>query len=227
MVVAAASSDGCLANCDFVTDRERRRLLRLQRRLSRAAMHSRNRVKTRKALGALRARERHRRQDFCAQTAHRLATRYALVVVEDLKIKQMTRSAKGTFEAPGTNVKAKSGLNRAILSKGWHQFTLALSSAARYTGTRLVTVTPRYTSQRCSACGHVDPKSRESQAVFRCTRCAHIAHADINAAKNILAAGLAVTACEDTSGFSGPTGSSKQEPAGNREELLLQPHAAE
>ena len=226
VVVAAASSDGCLANRDFVTDAERLRLLRLQRRLSRAAMHSRNRVKAREALGALRARERHRRQDFCAQTAHRLATRYALVVVEDLKIKQMTRSAKGTLEAPGTNVKAKSGLNHAILSNGWHQFTLALCSAARYTGSRLVTVTPRYTSQRCSACGHVDPKSRESQAVFRCTHCTHIEHADTNAAKNILAAGLAVTTCEDTSGFSGPAWSSKQEPAGNREELLLQPHAA-
>ena len=136
----------------------------------------------------------------------------------------MTRSAKGTLEAPGTNVKAKSGLNRAILSKGWHQFTLALSSAARYTGTRLVTVPPHHTSQRCSACGHVDPKSRESQAVFRCTHCSHGEHADINAAKNILAAGLAVTACEDTSGLSRPRASSKQEPAGIREVVLLQSH---
>jgi putative transposase len=110
----------------------------------------------------------------------------------------MTRSAKGSIEAPGTNVKAKSGLNRAILSKGWHQFTLALSSTARYTGTRVVTVPPHHTSQRCSTCGQVDPKSRESQAVFRCTHCGQVEHADVNAAKNILAAGLAVTACEDS-----------------------------
>jgi putative transposase len=146
----------------------------------------------------------------------------ALVVIEDLKIGQMTRSAKGTLEAPGTCVNAKSGLNRAILSKGWHQFTVALSSAARYTGTRVMTVPPHYTSQRCSACGHVDPKSRESQAKFRCTHCPHTDHADVNAAKNILAAGLAVTAYEDTTQRSClDASSSKQEPAGNREEVLL------
>jgi len=123
-------------------------------------------------------------------------------------------------------VKAKSGLNRAIMSKGWHQFTVALLSAARYTGTRLVTVPPHHTSQRCAACGYVDPKSRESQAVFRCTHCAHTEHAVVNAAKNILAAGLAVTACKDTFKPSGLAASAKQEPAGNREELLLQPHTA-
>jgi putative transposase len=216
VVVAVASSDGRLTNHNFGTDGERRRALSLQRRLSRAAKQSRNRVKTREVLGAIHA-----------QTAHRLAADYALVVVEDLKVRQMTRSAKGTLEAPGTCVKAKSGLNRAILSKGWNQFTLALSSAARYTGTRVVTEPPHYTSQRCAACGHVNPKSRESQAVFRCTHCPHTEHADVNAAKNILAAGLAVTACEDTTQLSClDASSSKQEPAGNREELLLQPLTA-
>jgi putative transposase len=172
----------------------------------------------------IRARERHRRQDFCAATAHQLATDNALVVIEALKTKQMTRSAKGTLQQPGTNVTAKSGLNRAILSKGWHQFALALASASRYSGTRVVTVAPQHTSQRCSQCGQVDPKSRESQAVFRCTHCAHSEHADVNAAKCILAAGIAVTACEDPPQPSGWVASPKQEPAGNREELLLQPH---
>lgn len=109
----------------------------------------------------------------------------------------MLRTAKGTLDNPGRNVKAKSGLKRAILAKGWHQFALALSSTARYIGTAVITVPAAYTSQRCSACGHVDPRSRESQAVFRCTHCAHTEHADVNAAKNILAAGLAVIACED------------------------------
>ena len=80
----------------------------------------------------IRCRERRRRQDFCAQTANQLVTTNALVVLEDLKTKQMTRSAKGALQTPGINVKAKSGLNRAILSKGWHRFALALSSAARY-----------------------------------------------------------------------------------------------
>jgi putative transposase len=223
VAVASATSDGALAGRNFLTDGERRRALRLQRSLSRASKHSRNRAKTREALGVIRARERHRRQDFCATTAHDLARANALVVIEALKVKQMTRSAKGTVEVPGTNVKAKSGLNRAILSKGWHQFALALSSAARYSGTQVVAVAPQHTSQRCSVCGHVDPKSRESQAVFRCTHCTHYEHADVNAAKNILAAGLAVTACGDRRALRGTVGSSKQEPAGNREELMLQP----
>ena len=84
-------------------------------------------------------------------------------------------------------------------------------------------VPAQYTSQRCSVCGQVDPRSRESQAVFRCTSCSHAEHADVNAARNILAAGLAVTACEDLNEPPGSRGSSKQEPAGNREELLLPP----
>ncbi len=124
-------------------------------------------------------------------------------MIEDLKTKNMTRSAKGSLEQPGRNVAAKSGLNRAILAKGWHQFALALSSSARYTGTTVVRVPAAYTSQRCSSCGRVDPKSRESQAVFRCTTCGQgPVHADVNAAKNILAAGLAVTACGESSAMS-------------------------
>lgn len=227
VAVAIATSDGGLADRDFLSDGEQRRALRLQRQLSRSDKSSHNRVKVQAALRVIRSRERHRRKDFCAKTAHRLASDNALVVIEALKTKQMTRSAKGTLQAPGTNIRAKSGLNRAILSKGWHQFALALSSAARYTGTCVIAVPAQYTSQRCSSCRQVDPKSRESQAVFRCNHCSRPSeHADVNAAKNILAAGLAVIACEDTPPPSGGVASTKQEPAGNRKELLLQPPTA-
>jgi putative transposase len=99
-----------------------------------------------------------------------------------------------------------------------------LMSVARYTGTQVIKVPAAFTSLRCSVCGHVDPKSRESQAVFRCTHCSRPAqHADVNAAKNILAAGLAVTACREAATPAGVAVTSTQEPAGNREELLLQP----
>ncbi len=227
VAVAVATSRGELIDRPFSTEGERRRVTVLQRRLSRCAQRSRNRDKARAQLAAIGTRERRRRADFCAQTAHQLATANAVVVIEDLKTKHMTKSAKGTLEQPGRNVAAKSGLNRAILGKGWHQFALALSSAARYTGTVVVSVPAAYTSQRCSACGHVDPKSRESQAVFRCTACPRPAeHADVNAAKNILAAGLAVIACEDQPRPAGRTRSPKQEPAGTREELLLPPTTA-
>ncbi|MGH3674534.1 MAG: RNA-guided endonuclease InsQ/TnpB family protein [Mycobacterium sp.] len=224
VVAAIATSDGELLDRPFLTAGEQRRAVVVQRRLSRCARRGSNRDKLRMALAQIRSRERRRRGDFCAQTAHLLATANAMVVVEDLKIRQMTSSAKGTLEAPGTNVRAKAGLNRAILAKGWHQFAVALASAARYTGTSVVAVPAAFTSQRCSVCGHLDPKSRESQAVFRCTGCAHTAHADVNAARNILAAGRAVTACEEPTRPPGRAGSLKQEPAGNRKELLLQPH---
>ena len=203
VAAAIATSAGELIDREFLSVGERRRAMALQRRLSRSARRGRNREKTRAALGDIRARERQRRQDFCAQAAAQLTSANALVVIEDLKTENMTRSAKGSLEQPGRNVAAKSGLNRAILAKGWHQFALALSSSARYTGTTVVRVPAAYTSQRCSSCGRVDPKSRESQAVFRCTTCGHgPVHADVNAAKNILAAGLAVTACGESSAMS-------------------------
>lgn len=226
VAAAVATSSGELLDRVLMTAGERRRTVALARRLSRCAKRSANRGKTRAALAAMRTRERHRRLDFCAQSAHRLAAANAVVVLEDLKTRTMTRSAKGTIERPGRNVKAKSGLNRAILTKGWHQFDLALESAARYSGTLVVKVPAAYTSQRCSHCGQVDPKSRESQAVFRCTTYSHLEHADLNAARNILAAGLAVTACQDQPRLSRRGRSVKQEPAGTREVVLLQPTSA-
>jgi putative transposase len=205
VVVAVATSSGDLLDRVFTTPGEQRRALRLQRKLSRAAKNSANRNKTRQALGKVRARERRRRQDFCVKTAHQLAHNNAVVVLEKLPVRNMTRRAQPVADPakPGQYLpnggSAKSGLNRAILSKGWYRFEVALKSAARYSGTQVVKVPAAFTSQRCSACGHVDPKSRESQAVFRCTHCSRPAeHADVNAAKNILAAGLlAVSACGD------------------------------
>ncbi|WP_045385897.1 RNA-guided endonuclease InsQ/TnpB family protein, partial [Mycobacterium kyorinense] len=205
VAVAVATSAGDLFDQAFITADEQRRSLRLQRKLSRASHGSANRTKVRQALSKIRARERRRRQDFCVKTARRLAHNNALVALEQLPVRDMTRRAQPVADpaTPGQYLpnggSAKSGLNRAILSKGWYCFEAALKSAARYSGTQVVKVPAAFTSQRCSACGHVDPKSRESQAVFRCTHCLRPAeHADVNAAKNILAAGLlAVSACGD------------------------------
>lgn len=110
-------------------------------------------------------------------------------------------------------------MNRAILDKGWHRMELAIRNAARSTGTEVVLVNPAYTSQKCNRCGHVDAKSRESQAVFVCTACGHRDHADVNAAKNILsAAGHAVPACGDLA----VRRSVKQELPGCREAVPVQ-----
>jgi transposase len=102
----------------------------------------------------------------------------------------MTRSAKGTQDNPGRNVRAKAGLNRGILGSGWGLLARRLQDKAPG---RVETINPAFTSQRCSACGQVDRDSRESQAQFRCTACGFACHADVNAAINI-AAGHAVTA---------------------------------
>jgi IS605 OrfB family transposase len=148
---------------------------------------------TKARLGRLHAHIRYRRNDFAVQTAQQLASRHGLVAIEDLNVKGMTASSRGTAEQPGRNVRQKAGLNRAILNKGWGQFHFALKWQAVNHGSRVVCVPPAYTSQTCSACGHIAAGSRESQALFRCVTCGNQAHADVNAAKNILAAGLAVS----------------------------------
>lgn len=111
------------------------------------------------------------------------------VEIEALRTANMTRSAKGTMESPGINVRQKAGLNRSILEQGWHQFETLLTYKLEAAGGRLVKVNPAYTSQTCCACGSISGEHRESQAVFHCADCGHSAHADTNAALNILRAG--------------------------------------
>ncbi len=189
VAVAVATSDGDLLDQVFQTPKEAERERRLYRSLSRQRRGSNNRARTKAALSTLTGRVRARRADFAAQTAHVLCAKNAVVVLEKLHIKNMTASAKGTVDAPGVNVRQKAGLNRAILAKGWYGFKLACQNAARRTGTRIVEANPAYTSQTCHPCGHVAPENRESQSVFQCGRCGHRAHADVNAAQNILVRG--------------------------------------
>jgi putative transposase len=208
---AAVTSDGAFYDREFITAGETVRYRRLQQQLARTKKGSANRAKTRAAMNRITGRVTDRRADFCAQTTQQITAKNAVVVLEDLKIRSMSASASGTIAEPGTRVAQKRGLNRAILDKGWHRLELALTNAARYTGTAVVKVNPAYTSQRCSACGFVSEDNRESQAVFRCKApgCGHTAHADVNAAITIKhAAGHAVSACGDLD-----TGRSmKQEP---------------
>ncbi len=134
------------------------------------------------------------RKNFLHKLTTHIAKNHGVVVIEDLRVKNMTRSAKGTIRSPGKNVAQKRGLNRAILRQGWGEMEQMLAYKLDRNGGTLVKVSPAYTSQMCGQCGVVDRRSRTSQAVFACAACGHMAHADINAARNILAAGLAVTA---------------------------------
>lgn len=133
----------------------------------------------------LKARQARIRVNWQHQASRRIADNFGSVVVEKLRTKNMTRSAKGTLEAPGVNVKAKSGLNRSILNVGWHGFETKLAYKLAERGGQLVRVNPAYTSQTCSACGIVDSRGRESQASFVCPCCGFRANADLNAAINI------------------------------------------
>ena len=190
VAVSAALSTGQLLHCPALTARERARLRRLQRKLARAKRGSNRRRRARHAIARLKARETDRRKDSAERTSTSIARRFDLIRVENLKIKNMTRSAKGTRENPGRNVRAKAGLNRGILGAGWGLLVRRLEDKAPG---RVEKISPALTSQRCSACGRVDRGSRESQAVFRCTACGFACNADVNATINI-AAGHAVTA---------------------------------
>jgi putative transposase len=156
-------------------------------------------------------RETDRRKDWAEKASTGIARRFDVIRVEELKIANMTRSAAGTRENPGRNVRAKAGLNlsRGILRSGWGLLVRRLQDKAPG---RVDKVRPAFTSQRCSACGQVDRDSRESQAVFRCTACGFACHADVNAAINI-AAGHAVTA---------RGGDGAAQPVNREPQLLLQ-----
>jgi len=204
VVATVTTSDGQMFHAPGLRPGETQRLRRLQRRLARQEKGSRRRTKTRTAIARLKAREADRRRDFIEQTTTRLVREFDLIAVEDLAVKNMVRSAKGTIAAPGVNVAAKRGLNRAISAQGWSMLRRRLEEKAATCGVVVVAVDPRFTSQRCAVCGHTCPGNRESQAVFRCRTCGHEANADVNAAVNILAAGLAVTARGGKSRHRGP-----------------------
>jgi putative transposase len=138
------------------------------------------------------------RRDFLHWTSTRISKNHALIVLEDLSVKSMSRSARGTVNAPGRKVRAKAGLNKSMLDQGWGEFRRQLEYKQAWRGGMVIAIDPRNTSRTCPSCGHVAAENRKTQAVFRCVRCGHEADADVNAAKNILAAGHAVIACGDT-----------------------------
>ncbi|MDT5182395.1 MAG: putative transposase [Mycobacterium sp.] len=197
VVVSAALSTGELLRAPGLTPGESKRLTVLQQRLARCKRGSRRREATKRAIAKLKARERDRRKDWVEKTTTDLARRFDVIRVEELGVRAMTRSARGTIGQPGAGVAQKRGLNRAISRSGWGQLVTRLQDKA---SGRVEQVPAAYTSQRCSACGHVAPANRKSQAVFECESCTvGRCNADVNAARNI-AVGRAVTARGDLAG---------------------------
>jgi putative transposase len=203
VVAAATLSTGSAHQVAGWTPGMKRRRLRLERSIARKRKGSANQRRERVRLARLHARARRRRQDAIHKLTTVLAKSHGLVVVEDLAVGAMSRSARGTVEAPGHNVSAKAGLNREILERAWGELRRQLGYKCAERGGRLIAVSAAYSSQECSACGHVAAENRPSQAVFACVACGHAEHADVNAAKVIrqrgielaAAAGRAVDAC--------------------------------
>lgn len=159
---------------------------RAQKAMARRKRGSARYARARRRYAALKSKAARCRAHVAHVLSRRLVAQHGLVAIEDLRIRSMTRSARGTVEAPGRNVRQKAGLNREILNVGWYAFERMLAYKLEETGGILVKVPAAYTSQTCSSCGHVDADSRESQATFCCTACGATANADINAARNIL-----------------------------------------
>lgn len=187
-----AFSTGELGHAPGLSEGEQTEFLRRKVALSNAPRGSAERDIHKRAVAKTYARLADRRKDWVEKSTTALVVEFDVIVVEKLHIVNMVRSAKGTIEDPGVNVRAKSGLNRAILAQCWGLWLQRLKQKAALCGVEVIEVPARNTSRRCHSCGHTAKGNRESQARFRCQNCGHEDHADINAAKNILTRGLPV-----------------------------------
>ncbi|EQD67533.1 DNA (cytosine-5-)-methyltransferase, partial [mine drainage metagenome] len=186
----------------LLSDGQRQRKRRLQRKLARQTKGSNRRKRTKLAIAKLSAKESDRRKDWTEKTTTTLVRDYDIIAIEDLKVKNMTRSAKGTLQSPGKNVRAKSGLNRSILEQGWGLFRQRLTDKAA-NATEPVQVKSSTLHIRAYVAQSVDTRTRETARAKLSfgLSCNYTDNADVNAARNIIssAAGLAVSGRPGTS----------------------------
>jgi putative transposase len=149
------------------------------------------------------------RRDYLHKTSTTISKNHAVVVVEDLRVSNMSRSAAGTVEQPGRKVRAKAGLNRSILDQGWAEFRRQLEYNMLWAGGLFLAVPAQNTSRTCPKCGHVAADNRRSQAVFACVECGYSENADLVGAINVLRAGHARLACQ----VNGEVSRQQQEPS--------------
>ncbi|EGB5698902.1 transposase [Salmonella enterica] len=191
----ATLSDGTVFEPVNSFQKKQKKLARLQRQLSRKVKFSNNWQKQKRKIQRLHSRIANIRRDYLHKVTTTISKKHAMIVIEDLKVSNMSRSAAGTVSQPGRNVRAKSGLNRSILDQGWYEMRRQLEYKQLWRGGQVLAVPPAYTSQRCACCGHTAKENRLSQSRFVCQACGYTANADVNGARNILAAGHAVLAC--------------------------------
>ena len=180
------------------------KIARLQRQLSRKVLFSNNWKKQNRKIQKLHHHIANIRHDYLHKITTDISKNHAMIVCEDLKIANMSKSASGTLENKGRNVRAKSGLNKSILDQGWGMALTMLEYKQQWQGGLLIQVNPRFTSQTCFECKHVAKENRRTQAKFECVECGYIANADVNAARNILTVGHAVLSVEGGRGKGRP-----------------------
>lgn len=175
-------------------------LRKAQQAMSRKVRFSGNWKKAKARVQRIHSRIGNTRRDFLHKTTTTISKNHAMVCIEDLRVRNMSKSAAGGTEQPGRNVRAKSGLNKSILDQGWFEFRRQLDYKLAWNGGYLIAVPPQNTSRTCPACGHVSADNRRTQAKFACVECGFEENADLVGALNILARGHRVAACgEDVS----------------------------
>ncbi|MFJ1256314.1 RNA-guided endonuclease InsQ/TnpB family protein [Cupriavidus sp. CuC1] len=170
-------------------------LRKAQRAMSRKTKFSRNWRKAKARVQRIHARIGNTRRDYLHKATTTISNNHAMVCIEDLRVSNMSKSAAGTSEEPGKCVRAKSGLNKAILDQGWYEFRRQLDYKLAWNGGYLVAVPPQNTSRTCPCCGYVSANNRRTQARFACVECGFEEHADLVGAINVLRAGHAPFAC--------------------------------
>ena len=206
----ATLSDGTVFEPVNSFKKQQARLARYQRAMSRKVKFGSNWKKAKARITKLHSKIGNIRRDYLHKTTTAISKNHAMVVVEDLQVRNMSQSASGTVDQPGRNVRAKSGLNRSILDQGWFEFRRQLEYKQAWLGGEVLAVNPRNTSRTCPCCGHVSAENRPTQAKFECVECGFEENADLVGAINVLAAGHAVLACGGTAQSGRPM---KQEPA--------------
>ncbi|MBI5756247.1 MAG: transposase [Nitrospirae bacterium] len=205
----ATLSDGTVFEPINSFNRYQQKQAHYQRAMSRKQKFSKNWHKAKTKVQRIRQKIANTRRDHLHKTTTTISQNHAVVCIEDLRVKNMSTSAAGTIEQPGRNVKAKSGLNRAILDQGWAEFRCQLEYKQAWRGGLVIAVPPRNTSRTCPACGHVAVENRPTQARFACVECGYEENADLVGALNILRAGHARLACGEMALLGHST---KQEP---------------
>ncbi|KJK20529.1 hypothetical protein UB46_32200 [Burkholderiaceae bacterium 16] len=175
--------------------RHEARLRRYQRAMSHKTKFSNNWKKAKARVQRIHTRIGNARRDYLHKATTTISQNHAMVCIEDLQVRNMSRSAAGDTEAPGNNVWAKSGLNKSILDQGWFEFRRQLEYKLAWNGGWLIAVPPANTSRTCPCCGHASADNRTTQAKFACVACGFEENADVVGAINVLARGHRVAAC--------------------------------